>query len=250
MKEELAEQISKWLKQKVKEAGAKGVVLGLSGGLDSAVTAVLCKRAFPNQTLALIMPCYSNPKDVEDANLIAKEFEIEAKTFDLSLLIRKVYESLEEKAYEDKPWLPTANLKARLRMLALYYFANKLDYLVVGSGDKSEIEIGYFTKFGDGAADLLPLGDLLKTEVRELARKLGIPKKIIDKTPSAGLWEGQTDEGEIGMTYRELDQILSAIESNDLSGFDKEKVKKVKQMIKRTKHKRGKIPIFRKERSK
>jgi NAD+ synthase len=133
-------------------------------------------------------------------------------------------------------------------MLVLYYFANKLNYLVIGTGTKSELKIGYFTKFGDGAADLLPIGDLLKIEVRELARKLGIPKEIVDKTPSPGLWEGQTDEGEIGIAYKELDQILLVIESNDLSGFDKEKVKKVEQMIKRTKHKREKIPIFRKKR--
>jgi NAD+ synthase len=249
MKEELAEQISKWLKQKVIEAGAKGVVLGLSGGLDSAVTAVLCKRAFPNQTLVFILPCYSNPKDVEDANLIAKEFKIEAKTFDLSSLLERMYKKMEEQPYKEKPSIPIGNLKARLRMLVLYYFANKLNYLVAGTGTKSELKVGYFTKFGDGAADLLPLGDLLKIEVRELAKNLGIPERIINKTPSAGLWEGQTDEGEIGMGYRELDPILSALESNDLSGFDKEKVKKVKQMIKHSKHKRERIPIFRKWRS-
>jgi NAD+ synthase len=250
MKEQLAEQISEWIRKKVRDAGAKGVVLGLSGGLDSALASVLCKRAFPNSTLALIMPCHSNSDDAECASLVAYKFNLETENFDLSNLVENIYETLEDQPYENKPSVPVGNLKARLRMLFLYYFANKLNYLVVGTGTRSEIEVGYFTKFGDGAADLLPLGDLLKNEVRELARRLKIPKKIIDRAPSAGLWKGQTDEEEMGLPYKELDQILLAIESDNLSGFDEEKVNRVEQLMNKAKHKRQKIPIFKRERSK
>jgi len=128
-------------------------------------------------------------------------------------------------------------------MLVLYYFANKLNYLVVGTGNKSELMIGYFTKYGDGGVDLLPLGDLLKTEVRALAEVLEIPKAIIEMPPSAGLWAGQTDETEIGMSYEVLDGILKAIASNDFAGCDMDKVKMVKDMVKKAGHKREKTPV-------
>jgi len=110
--------------------------------------------------------------------------------------------------------LAQANLKPRLRMLTLYYLANRLGYLVVGSGNRSELEVGYFTKYGDGGVDILPLGNLLKSEVWELARYLGIPEEIISKPPSAGLWPGQTDEGELGISYEELDRYLMSGEAS------------------------------------
>jgi NAD+ synthase len=128
-------------------------------------------------------------------------------------------------------------------MLVLYYFANKLNYLVIGTGNKSELMIGYFTKYGDGGVDLLPLGDLLKTEVRALAEVLDIPKAIIEMPPSAGLWAGQTDETEIGMSYEVLDGVLKAIASNDFAGCDMDKVVKVKDMVKKAGHKREKTPV-------
>ena len=140
--------------------------------------------------------------------------------------------------------LPVANLKPRLRMLVLYYFANELGYLVVGSGNKSELLTGYFTKYGDGGADLLPLGGLLKTEVRELARALGIPREIIDKPPSAGLWEGQTDEEELGILYEELDAALVALQSSQATSTSDEVTEKVRHMVSRTHHKRSPIPVF------
>jgi NAD+ synthase len=140
--------------------------------------------------------------------------------------------------------IAVANLKPRLRMICLYYFANKRNYLVVGTGNKSELSIGYFTKYGDGAADILPLGDVLKTEERELAEELKVPAKIIERAPSAGLWEGQTDEAEIGMGYDVLDKIILALESGDLSGCDTELVERVKRMMEVSQHKRETIPVF------
>jgi len=126
----------------------------------------------------------------------------------------------------------------------LYYHANDLDYLVVGSGNKSELMTGYFTKYGDGGADLLPLGGLLKTEVRELARALGIPREIIEKPPSAGLWEGQTDEDELGISYEELDAALVALQGSQTVGTSDEVTEKVRHMVSRTHHKRSPIPVY------
>jgi NAD+ synthase len=123
-------------------------------------------------------------------------------------------------------------------MLLLYYFANKLNYLVCGTGNKSELMVGYFTKHGDGATDILPIGDLLKKEVRKLARRLGIPERIITKPPTAGLWPGQTDEGEMGITYPELDDILERMENRKSQVLSQDRVNKVKKMIKRSEHKR------------
>jgi len=125
----------------------------------------------------------------------------------------------------------------------LYYFANSRNYLVAGTGNKSELAIGYFTKYGDGGADILPLGELLKTQVRELARELGIPEEIIVKPPSAGLWEGQTDEGEMGIGYDELGSILVAIESGDTGECDQEALARVRAMMAASQHKRNPIPI-------
>lgn len=245
---ELASRISEWIRERVKEAGAKGVVLGMSGGLDSSVTAALCKKAFPDTTLGLILPCFSSKEDVAHAKMVAKKFGLATKEIDISDIFKFVLYTLEERKYdkEAREWMDiaVANLKPRIRMICLYYFANKLNYLVVGTGNKSELSVGYFTKYGDGAADILPLGDLLKTEERKLAEELDIPKEIIEKAPSAGLWAGQTDESEIGMGYDELDKILLAMESGDLSGCNPELVKRVKQMMAASKHKREKIPVF------
>lgn len=135
--------------------------------------------------------------------------------------------------------LAYANLKPRLRMLALYYFANNFNYLVCGTGNKSELRVGYFTKYGDGGVDILPIGNLLKKQVKALARELKIPGQIIAKPPTAGLWPGQTDEGEMGLLYSELDDILERLESNNKHILSRKKVGKVKEMINRSEHKRN-----------
>jgi len=227
-------RIIDWIKKQIKQSKAKGIVLGLSGGKDSSVVACLAKEAVgKDKVLALILPCHSQIQDLEDAELVAQKLGIKTKVVDLT----NIYDNL-IKILPQAKGMARANLKPRLRMLVFYYFANKLNYLVCGTGNKSEISTGYFTKHGDGATDILPIGDLLKREVRELAQELGIPEHIITKPPTAGLWPGQTDEGEMGITYPELDDILGRIENKRRQILSKEKVNKVKDMIKRSEHKR------------
>lgn len=237
----LSERVSNWIGEQVKNSGKKGVVLGLSGGIDSAVVACLCKKAVGENVLALTLPCDSNPNDLEAANLVAKKFNIKIK----EVCLDRIFEDF-TKIYPGASALAKANLKPRLRMSTLYYFANSLDYIVAGTGNKSELMVGYFTKHGDGGVDILPLGDLLKKDVRELARELDIPDEIIKRPPSAGLWQGQTDEKEMGISYEELDATIKAIESGDAAAIDKESLKKVKNMIAGSEHKRRALPIFKK----
>jgi len=239
---ELSSKITDWIKQKGTEARAKGCVLGLSGGVDSAVAALLCQKAFPKDTLALILPCHSLKEDIQAAQAFANKFAIQTKMIDLTMVFESLFIALTGKTYKDEMDLSIANLKPRLRMLTLYYFANKMNYLVVGTGNKSELAMGYFTKYGDGGVDILPLGDLLKTEVNKLAAELEVPQEIIDKAPSAGLWVGQTDEGEMGITYMVLDKILSG----ELKGIPQEKIDLEKGREALSRHKRALPDIFRK----
>ncbi|MFH1352812.1 MAG: NAD(+) synthase [bacterium] len=252
----LEKQIANWIKGQVKKAKAKGIVVGLSGGVDSALCAALCKEALGKKLLGLIMPCHSDPADTADALIFSKKFNIRTKKIDLT----KTYDSL-TRLYPSGGKTALANIKPRLRMITLYYFANSLNYLVCGTGNKSEAMMGYFTKYGDGGADILPLGDILKTEVRQLARNMVLPKKIIDKAPSAGLWKGQTDEGEMKITYDNLDALLSKLSPYQGGGRLKvrrgvvaSKLKKglkiksnlVKRKIKQSQHKLSLPPVFRK----
>jgi len=230
----MKKKIVSWIKKQLKDSGAKGIVLGLSGGIDSAVVAALAKEAVgKDRVLALILPCHSQMQDLIDAELIAKQLGIKAQTLDLSQIYNNLIGILPVAGN-----LAKANLKPRLRMLVLYYFANKLNYLVCGTGNKSELSIGYFTKHGDGATDILPIGDLLKKDVRALAKQLKLSARIINKPPTAGLWPGQTDEGEMGITYPELDDILERRTKKRKQAISREKIEKVSQMIERSEHKR------------
>ncbi|MFA5033702.1 MAG: NAD+ synthase [bacterium] len=235
----LSNKITNWLKLRVKKANSKGLVIGLSGGVDSAVVSVLAQKAFKNNILSIIIPCHSSEKDLKDARILAEKFNIKTK----EVKIDSIYYEL-TKILPDANRLAYANLKPRLRMLILYYFANKLNYLVAGTGNKSELTIGYFTKHGDGGVDLLPLGGLLKTEVWQLAKELKIPASIIKKAPSAGLWKGQTDENEMGITYKELDKAITAIETGNYKGIEKSILSKVNKFIQCSAHKKSPIPIF------
>lgn len=236
--ERQAQKLVVWIREKVLAAGCQGVVLGMSGGLDSSVGAVLCHRAFPQSTLGVIMPCHSIDEDKAQALGVANQFSIPTKT----VVLDSVFDSLLKILPDDKPepsinQLIRANLKTRLRMLTLYYIAKQLNYIVAGSSNRSEITIGYFTKYGDGGVDIMPLGNLVKGEVRELARYLEIPQEIIDKPPSAGLWEGQTDEGEMGLSYETIDRYILEGEAPE------ELKKKIEAMIAASEHKRSMPPI-------
>lgn len=235
----LADDISNWIKSEVNEAGAEGVVLGLSGGVDSSVVTALSKKAMGERVLGLIMPCESESIDEEYALLIASHLKLKTERVVLDSIYHKFIEIL---PHGNK--LALANLKPRLRMIVLYYFANTLNYLVAGTGNRSEIKVGYFTKYGDGGVDILPIGGLLKSEVRELARELGIPGEIIERVPSSGLWLGQTDEGELGISYDELDRAILAFESGKREGLDSLTLAKVESLMKESSHKRLPPKIF------
>jgi len=235
----LAQDIANWIKKQVKDAGKNGIVVGLSGGIDSAVVAALSKIAMGDNVLALVLPCKSIALDSECGLDIARKFDIKTKEVNLD----KIYEDF-EKICPQANHLAKANLTPRLRMTVLYYFANSLNYLVAGTGNKSELTVGYFTKYGDGGVDILPIGGLLKNEVKELASELQIPKQIIERHPSAGLWEGQTDEAEMGITYDELDKAIVAIENKNTKNIDKKILSKVKNMMDSSQHKRANTPVF------
>jgi NAD+ synthase len=231
-------KLTAWIKETVSQAGGKGVVIGMSGGVDSSVVAVLCKRAFPETTLGVIMPCHSSKIDREHAELLAAKFHILFKVVVLDKVFDALLKVLPGNGYDVATRnLAENNIKPRLRMATLYYFANRLNYLVVGSSNRSELAVGYFSKYGDGGSDLMPLGNLVKSQVRDLARYLDIPKEIIDKAPSAGLWEGQTDEGEMGLTYSELDRYLITDEA------EKKIKEKIDSMVNNGSHKRCLPPI-------
>ena len=236
--EQLADKLSLWIRDKVLAAGCKGVVVGVSGGLDSSVLAVLCHRAFPQSILGVLMPCYSSQEDMEHARTMASQFFVPNKTVVLDTIFDTLLKALPgDRVDPSINRLAEGNLKSRLRMLTLYYFANQLKYMVVGSGNRSELSIGYFTKYGDGGVDILPLGGLVKGQVKELGSFLGIPQEIIDKPPSAGLWQGQTDEGELGLSYDELDRYLITGEaSNELR-------ERIESMIATSNHKRLPPPV-------
>lgn len=237
-----------FLRRHVEAAGAKGLVVGVSGGLDSAVVAALAVQAVGNRhVLAIMLPAPdSNPQDAAHAKLGCKKFGLKPVTHPIGPIVAGLEETL---GYTPEARVK-GNAKARARMLLLYAEAQKRSYLVCGTGNKSEILTGYFTKHGDGGVDLNPIGDLYKTQVRELARHLGVPKPIIDKAPSAGLYAGQTDEGDMGLTYEELDAVLRNMELNHpldviarKTGLPLAKIEKVEGMVRKTEHKR-RMPII------
>ena len=216
--------LADWMKAQVVAAGSRGIVVGLSGGIDSAVVVGLAAMAMPGNVVGVMLPCHSDPKDEADARLAADHFKVPAIRVDLApsydTLLLDLRSAVAHLPPDQRPVLvhdevdpkarvPVANLKPRLRMAALYFIANSMNYLVAGTGNRSELTIGYFTKYGDGGVDMLPIGRLLKSEVRALAQTMRIPQGIIDKAPSAGLWEGQTDESEMGFSYAELERYLT-----------------------------------------
>lgn len=233
----IATFLEKWLGDALAIAGAKGAALGLSGGVDSSALAALLRRICPKDgMIALIMPCHSIPADEEHALLVADALDIPVIKIDLTETFDCCAAAAEASAGALAP-IAKANIKPRLRMTALYAVAQSRGFLVCGGSNRDELAFGYFTKHGDSGVDLLPFGDLLKGEVAALARYLGVPGAIIDKPPSAGLWEGQTDESEMGVSYDDLDRFL-AIGEGDAAVRER-----VKRASERSAHKRSMPPI-------
>ncbi len=222
--------IEKYIRDHVKNAGAKGVVVGLSGGIDSAVVAALAARALgKDNVLGIIMPCESVDSDLEDAIKLVEKTGISYKVVDLT----KTYKSfLEDNQVEaDNTCLTYGNIKPRLRMTTLYFYSALYNYLVAGTSNRSELITGYLTKYGDGGVDFEPIADLLKKDVYQIARELDLPKRIIEKKPSAGLLVNQDDETEVGFTYDELDSYIE-------SGLgDKAVVEKILKLYNASRHK-------------
>lgn len=240
--------IESFIAGSVRATGRAGVVLGLSGGVDSAVVTRLCVDALGAQrVLALGMPDGKGGKDLRDSRRFAKDLGIEFRGVDIAPIVGAMERRL--KGFREDP-VARGNLRARARMAVLYYVANAENRVVMGTGNKSEIAVGYFSKFGDGGVDFLPIGDLYKVQVREMARYLGIPEAIVSKTPTAGLWPGQTDEGELGISYDELDRILLGIELqfepetiSEKAGVPLERVRHVAALVAAAVHKR-KMPLI------
>jgi len=233
--------IIEFIKTQVKQSGTKGVVLGLSGGIDSAVVAVLAQKALgKNKVHCFYLSYVQDDNDVDHIKKLCNKFKLKYNKVTIKQIVDLFY-------HYPKNELIKGNIKSRVRMTYLYTFANSKNCLVIGTTNKSELLTGYFTKYGDGGVDFEPIAHLYKTEVIKLAKKLGIPDEIINKPPTAGLWNGQTDEHELGMTYKELDEYLMLIEFDSIvpRAIHEEMPKmsdkyyKVKEMVEKSKHKRN-----------
>ncbi len=206
-------RIKRFVKDYVEKCGAEGVVLGASGGLDSSATAALASLSLGgHRVLGIAMPEEEtyDATEIQHAKLLAKKFGFNLQIIDISPTLKACFQSLP--IYDTADKLSKGNVKARIRMVYLYYYANKLNRLVCGTSDKSETMMGYFTKWGDGAADISPIMDLYKTQVRQLALHMGVPVEIVVKPPSPKLWPNQLAEEELGIKYKTLDLILFGLE--------------------------------------
>jgi NAD+ synthase len=241
--EEICTVIKEFIKTYVGNSGKKSVVIGLSGGIDSAVVSVLCKQTLGKENvLCIFLPDETTPNiDKKHQAELIKKFDLKSLEIDITSTVAQ----LKKIGIEKISPMTLANIKARIRMIILYKFANETDSLVCGSSNKSELLIGYYTKYGDGGVDFLPIGDLYKTQVYQLAKYLKIPNAIISKPPTAGLWLGQTDEKELKVSYETLDKILSSLEqrvelediSKDLKIL-KSEVERIRNMRVTSQHKR------------
>jgi NAD+ synthase len=243
-----ADTILQFLRAHAGPPNGGGVVVGLSGGIDSALTARLARDALgPDRVLGVLLPDPAFPAELrEETEAYARSLGLEPRT----IVIEPAERAFRGMLPELTDRVEIGNLKARIRMITVYALARRAGRLVVGTGNKSELLVGYFTKWGDGGADLLPIGDLYKTEIRALAAELGLPRAIRDRPPTAGLWEGQTDEGELGIAYDDLDRILVGFErllSDEeiatRTGLPLTSVRSVGARVRATRHKRRLPPI-------
>jgi NAD+ synthase len=243
-------RIIDFIRNETRKAGVNGAVVGISGGIDSALAAALTVKALgKDKVLGIHMPesGLTPAEDSKDAKTLADWLGIEFQTIDISGIISAFMAAVPESKSADR--LSLGNLKARVRMSLLYFHANRMNRMVIGTGNKTEILLGYFTKYGDGGVDIEPIGGLYKTEVWELSRRLGIPEPLITKKPSAGLWTGQTDEAELGISYIKVDEVLKMLEQNEdpeairsTLEVSAEQLNSVTKRIERSEHKRKAPP--------
>ncbi len=208
----IKDKLAAFIRTRVEASGARGAVIGLSGGIDSALTAYLAVAALGSENvLGLLLPekGVTSGKDIDDAMEVVELLGIEHQVIDIARVFHSFSSIIPD--FDNSNLIANGNLKARTRMCILYYHANLMHRMVIGTGNRTELLLGYFTKYGDGGVDIEPIGGLYKTQVRGLARFMKVPSQIIDKIPTAGLWPGQTDEGELGVTYEEADRILSML---------------------------------------
>lgn len=242
----ITEKIERFMHDQINASKANGLIFGLSGGIDSAVLAYLCQRIAKKNSLALIMPDTKvSPKsEIEDALLMIDKIGLEYKLIDIAPIVNEYSKYLEPNDFA------FGNLRARIRMNLLYYYANSKNYLVLGSGDKSEYLMGYFTKYGDGGADIFPIVSLYKLQIRKIAEFLGVPQNVIEKKSSPHLWKEHLAESEIGLTYEEIDSILYCLFDKKLSvdetmsstGFKIQDIEKIQKMFENSRHKREPAP--------
>ena len=240
-------ELVKFLRENFKKAGFSKAVLGLSGGIDSALVAYLLRDALGKENVLAIMMPYksSNPDSLNHAKLVVEDLGINSKTIEITDMIDAYFKNEEEATS-----LRMGNKMARERMSILFDYSSKENALVVGTSNKTEIYLGYSTQFGDSACALNPIGDLYKTNIWDLSRYLKIPNELIEKKPSADLWEGQTDEQEMGLTYKEADQVLyRMLEENKTveeilnEGFAKSLVENIVKRMNRSEYKR-RMPLI------
>ncbi len=227
-----------FIKNLLEQSGAKGIVFGNSGGKDSALVGILCKAAC-DDTVGVILPCATRRNyelDADDGRAVAEKYEIETRFVDLTPVRKAELKALE--GVVDMTPGALANIAPRLRMTTLYAIAGAENRLVAGTGNKSELYVGYFTKWGDGAHDFNPIADLTATEIFEFLRYLDAPKSVIEKAPSAALFEGQTDETEMGVTYAELDSYING------GTIPEDKKAKVDRLHRISEHKRTGIARY------
>ena len=246
---EETEKILRFIRRAVKDAHASGVVVGLSGGVDSSLTATLCVRALGKESvLGILLPTSFTPsQDNEDAKALASQLGIRTEYVSIERISGSFFADLEVDTENSVSKIPMANIRARTRMVILYFYANSHNYLVAGTGDRSEALIGFFTKYGDGGVDFLPIVHLYKTQVRRLAKYLGVPQHIADKPSSPQLYPGHKATDEIPVDYDRLDQILVGlfdrrlppVDVSKLTGESLELVNETLRRFETSKHKRA-----------
>lgn len=224
---EKIEFIVNWINDYVNKSGAKGIIFGVSGGIDSAVISAIASKYYSDRHLALSMDIENSLDDIKDSRLVLSHFNLNYKIINLYETYRVLIKELKT---DSKTF---GNIKSRLRMITLYSFAQENNYLVIGTSNFNEIMTGYFTKYGDSGSDIIPLANLLKGDIVEIAKELGVPEKIINKKPTAGLYENQSDEDELGVSYAEMDSFFK----NEECPIDKKEI--IENLIKKSEHKRN-----------